>query len=159
MKSKLCIACFFCIFLFTVCKRTEEQPSPLERAKEIQNQIAKTWEDYIATYESENIDSLMTFYTERFVNMPEYGSTQKGLDETKEMLEKLFEFNRVKITKRISTELMIHREDIFEIGEIEQLFITNDGDSIDEKNRYIVLFQRQEDGRWKFHRWFNQPEK
>ena len=158
MDLKLLCIGIFCLFLVSSCKPVEEELSPLEKFKEIQTQIEQTWMDYHTAYEKEDIDSVMSFFTERCIIMPDYGITIKGKKELEESFSEFFTKNNVAVTNRVSTEFMVHRDDIFEIGEIEQLIITDKEDTVAARSRYIIGFQKQEDDSWKIHRWLNQPE-
>jgi len=159
MKIRISLICLSCLYLLSTCKSQEESISPLEKFKEIQNQIGQTWIDYVTYFERREIDSIMICFTEKCVIMPDFGFTINGKEELKEMFVEFFENNTAAITDHVTTELMVHRDDIFEVGELEQLIVSNDGDTVEARSRYILLFQRQDDKGWKIHRWFIQPEK
>jgi ketosteroid isomerase-like protein len=145
----------FSLIILTNCQQEKQAVSPKSDA-EVAQELAQTWGNYIEISNNGDIDSMMTFFTEDFINWPSYNSTQTGLGELKTMFKSYFENNTSEITDYQQSEVFVHGDMAYEFAKLEQNVTPNGNEMIVVKQRCISVFHKQNDGRWKFYRWMGQ---
>jgi len=116
------------------------------------------WDEYIKVSNKGDFDQLITFFTDDYVNMPFYGSTQTGREETIGFLKDFTEKENPSIFNYERTELFVHNTMAYEFGILEMSKIPSCGDQVIFKQRCLTVFKKDTDGKWKFHRWMSQSE-
>jgi ketosteroid isomerase-like protein len=122
---------------------------------EIARELDCVWQDYISASNSGDLDKTMTFLTEDYVNMPGYGSTQTGKEETRVFFKDLMDNLKLKVKWYKQSEVFVHGDMAYSFGsfEITRAF---DGKSVSVPQRCITVFKKGSDGKWRMYRWMGQ---
>ncbi|NMC60988.1 MAG: DUF4440 domain-containing protein [Candidatus Methanofastidiosa archaeon] len=127
-----------------------------ENETKVANQLSQLWKEYSEAAKNRDIDKVMSFCTEDYINYPFFGSTQKGFEEAKSFLKDFIENNTIEELNIEQIEVRVIGDFAFEVALMEQKR-TPEGDStIITKQRSFSIFKKQGDGSWKFYRWIGQ---
>jgi len=144
------------ILALTIQCAKEEQQVDIDK---VRSEIEQTWEQFKGSWEKGDASASAAFFTEDGINMPFYGSTQKGRKEIETFIANGFSANKYKVINLKTEEVFAHGDMAYEFGTIEQTLTPhNGGESITFKGRYISVLKKQSDGSWKFYRWMAQSE-
>jgi ketosteroid isomerase-like protein len=93
---------------------------------------------------------------EDYINYPFYGSTQKGIEESKCFLKDFIENNTFEDFDIEQIEVSVLGDFAFEVALMELKRTPEGGSPILTKQRSFSIFKKQCDGSWKFYRWIGQ---
>ncbi len=148
------------LLIFFILGDCQEGKSPVESTKsdaEVAQEIALVWQDFIDLWEKGDVNGCLKFMTNDYINMPSFESTQ-DFQETKEMFMNLAENNTVDVIDYKQIEVFVHDNMAYEFGILKQNITPHGEESFNSIARFVTVFQKQEDGSWKFHRWMAQPQ-
>jgi ketosteroid isomerase-like protein len=123
---------------------------------ETANELLQVWKDYTEAGKNKDIDKVMSYHTQDYINYPSYGSTQNGFEETRAFLKDLLETNSFGETKIQQVEVLVHGDIAFEVALMEQNFTPLGKNPVKSYQRCLSVFKKQDDGNWKFYRWMGQ---
>jgi uncharacterized protein (TIGR02246 family) len=145
MKNIITLLTVIGLFLSTSCNQQKVINNPENEAK-VAEQLMQIWKEFYEAMNDKDIDKMMSYFTEDYINYPSYGSTQVGFEETKNFLENFIknlpyqEFNLEQI------EVKVLGDFAFEV-------------TSDKNQRGFSIFKKQSDGSWKFYRWIGQQKR
>ena len=128
----------------TSCMQQEVVENPEDEAK-VAKELMIIWEGLYEGMNNKDIDKVMSYFTNDYVNYPTYGSTQVGHEETKMMLNDF-------IQSRPYHEIDLEQIEVKLLGNYAYE-VSQDGNQ-----RGFTIFQKQDDGTWKFYRWNGQQK-
>ena len=134
-------------------------PAPVDEAQAqaaARAGIRQTWEEFIRVWEQGDGAAAAALYTRDAVNMPAYGFTQNGAVEIEESFTEYQSAATIKVLSQKTDEVFVHGDMAYEVGTIVQELTPPEGEPTTLPYRYVAVFQRQDDGSWKFHRWLGQ---
>ena len=157
MKNSASISLFILLIFLFACQQKELVN--LQDSSEVASEIAQIWSEYTEALKNGDIDKVMSYNTQDFINYPAYGVTQVGFEETKSFLKDFIETNTFSESLRAPKhiEVIVHGDFAFEVAEMEFTVTPENGETTVIKQRSFSTFKRQSDGSWKFHRWIGQP--
>jgi ketosteroid isomerase-like protein len=117
----------------------------IDNEAEVANQLMRIWEGLYEGMNNKDIDKVMSYFTEDYINYPSYGSTQIGYEQTKPFLNSFIE-------NRPYQEMDIEQIEVKVLGDFAFEVVK------DENQRGFSIFQKQSDGSWKFYRWNGQQK-
>jgi len=142
MKNLITSLIVISLISLTSCMQQDVVKNPEDEAK-VAEELMIIWEGLYEGMNNKDIDKVMSYFTNDYVNYPTYGSTQVGHEETKLMLNDF-------IQNRPYHEIDLEQIEVKVLGnyayEVSQ----------DENQRGFTIFQKQDDGSWKFYRWNGQ---
>ena len=105
---------------------------------------------WIEAWENEELDSVMTFLDEGFLNMFSFGPTASNKEQCREGFQKLFDTYSIEGVEYKTVEIVVDQNYAFEIQLFKQKWITNDKqDTTYFDVRTMMVFKKQKDGSWK----------
>jgi len=158
MKNTSIIFSLICMVFVQSCNQSANQSDTLRNDPKDTEELSRLWDDYIKVSNKGDMDQLITFFTDDYVNMPAFGSTQTGREEVISFLRDFAENENPTIMKYERTELFVHNSMAYEFGMLEISRIPSCGDQIISRQRCLTVFRKDPEGKWKFHRWMGQPE-
>lgn len=123
---------------------------------EVAAELEQVWRDYIEVTNSDDIEKLMTFFTDDYVNMPSYNSTQNGKEETREFMKAFLENSKPKINWYRQSEAFVHGDMAYTFGTFEM--VSNPGGVAGKPvlQRCITVYKKDGESKWKLYRWMGQ---
>ena len=107
---------------------------------EVAIELLQIWKEYLEAGKNRDIDKVMSYHTEDYINYPSYGSTQKGFDETKTFLKSFFEKNTFGETKIEQVEVINYGDLAIEVALMEQNFTPDNGRPVRANQRCIFRY-------------------
>lgn len=146
---------FFVILLITgiSCQQTKQTVvNSEEYQSEAKQQIDKIDKLYFEAWANEDLDSLMSFIDEGFINMFSLDMADTK-EQSPERFQDVFDNYSIEDVEFKSVELIADLNYAFETGFFKQKWITNDKqDTILFNMRGVTIFKKQDDGSWKVFR-------
>jgi len=145
----------FLVFVLAVisCQQTKQiDPTSEEYQAEVKQQIAQVDKLFYEAWENKDLDSVLSFVDEEFLNMFSFGMTMTK-EQCREGFPDVFDTYSIEDIEFKSVELIADQDYAFETQLFKQKWITNDKqDTILYDMRIFMIFKRQEDGNWKVFR-------
>lgn len=129
---------------------------PVKPDSEIAADLEQVWKDYVNVSNSGDIDKLMTFFTDDYINMPAFNSTQNGKEETRKFMESFIENSKPTINWYKQSEAFVHENMAYAFGTFEMVFNTGEAAGKPVLQRCITVYKKAADGKWILHRWMGQ---
>jgi ketosteroid isomerase-like protein len=123
---------------------------------ETANELLQVWKDYIEVANSGDVDKLMTFFADDYVNMPSFNSTQTGLKELKPFMNELLVNNKPQITGYQQIEAFVHGNMAYTFGTVDMYNYPKGGQKTLFQQRCITVYKKDAEGKWKLYRWMGQ---
>lgn len=123
---------------------------------EVANELLQVWKDYIQVSNTGDIDKLLTFFTDDYVNMPAFNSTQTGLKELEPFMKDFLVSFKPQITDYQQIEAFIHSNMAYAFGKFEMYTSPKGGQKVLGKQRCITVYKKDAEGKWKLYRWMGQ---
>lgn len=156
MKNFITLFTAILVILFSGCQQKKVDGNS-ENEIEVANQLSHIWKEYSEAIKNGDIDKLMSYHvSEDYINYPFYGSTQKGIEESKSFLKDFIENNTFEDFNTEQTEVSVLGDFAFEVALMEQKRTPKGGSPVITKQRSFSIFKKQSDGSWKFYRWIGQ---
>ena len=154
-KSILSLAVI--IIVMAACQQTEHTDiTSAEYQSEVKEEIAKFNKLYYEAWGNEDIDSVMYFLDEGFVNMFGFGMSLSK-EESRDGFADVFDSYSIEDVEFKTIEVIADHNYAFETLFFKQKWITNDNqDTIVFDIRVMTVFKNQDDGSWKMFRHFAQ---
>lgn len=146
MKNIIAFLTIIGLFLSTSCNQQKVVNNP-ENETEVAEQLAQIWKEFDKAMINQDIDKVMSYFTQDYINYPFYGSTQNGFEETKIFLGEFMKNYPNQGLNVEQVEVKVLEDIAFEV-EIMQIL----------NQRGFSIFKKQDDGNWKFYRWIGQPK-
>ena len=119
-------------------------------------ELLQVWKDYIDVSNSGDAEKLMNFFTDDYVNMPAYNSTQNTTAELKKFMTDFLKNSKPQILDYQQIETFIHGDMAYEFGKFD-MYQNPQGDQQKLiKQRCITVYKKDADGKWKLYRWMGQ---
>lgn len=145
MKKIIILLSVIGLFLTTSCNQQKVVNNQVNET-EVAEQLAQIWKEFDKAMLNQDIDKVMSYFTQDHINYPFYGSTQNGFEETKSFLGEFMK-------NYPNQGLTVEQVEVKVIGdmafEAEIMPVLN--------QRGFSIFKKQSDGSWKFYRWIGQP--
>jgi ketosteroid isomerase-like protein len=119
-------------------------------------ELDQVWQDYIAASNSGDIEKLMTFVADDYINMPSYNSTQKGKEELKQFMKPFLEGSKPHVNWYRQSEIFVHGKMAYAFGTFEMVNTATGLSGKPILQRCITVFKKDNEGKWKFYRWMGQ---
>ena len=158
MKKSIFLIYLIPVFCLHSCNNGSDKNDSAGYDPKVADELQMLWADYIKVSNKGDADQLVSFFTADYVNMPHFGSTQNGREETIGFLKDFAEKENPSIFNYERTELFVHNTMAYEFGILEMSKIPSCGDQVIFKQRCLTVFKKDSDGKWRFHRWMGQPE-
>jgi len=155
MKNFIILFIAILVILVSSCQQNKVVNNT-ENETKVANQLSQIWKEYSEACKNKDIDKVMSYHTEDYINYPFYGSTQKGLEESKSLLKDFIENNTIEELNTKQIEVKVLGDFAFEVALMEQKLTPKGGETINTKQRSFSIFKKQSDGSWKFYRWIGQ---
>ncbi|MBN1819177.1 MAG: hypothetical protein JW833_00590 [Prolixibacteraceae bacterium] len=138
------------VVLATVSCRQHHEQSPEEYQEEVKQQIATVDKLWMEAWENEDLDSVMFFLDEGFLNMFGFGPTAWNKERCREGFKNVFDAYSVEGVEYKTIEFFVDQNYAFETQLFKQKFITNDiQDTTYFDMRTLTVYKKQDDGSWK----------
>ena len=139
--------------IICACQQTKQNTQTTEEYQaEAKQKIAQFNNLYFKALENEDIDSMMNFLDNEFINMWSFGSTQTK-EEFREDFKATLDAFSIEDVEYISEECIVDKNYAFVTGVLKTKMISNDEqDTVLQVGRGISIFRKQEDGSWKMFR-------
>jgi ketosteroid isomerase-like protein len=155
MKNYLSILTSILLFVAVSCQQQSQQ-SPEEYQNEVKQKIAEFEKNYYKVWLNENLDSVMTFLDEGYVNMFNL-NTYANKEQCREMFKNVFDTYSTEDFESQTINIIVDQNYVIKTGLLKQKWITTDKkDTIYFDMRGMTIFKKQEDGSWKLFRDFGQ---
>ena len=151
-------AIFLVVVLAVIsCQQTKQiDPTSEEYQAKVKEEIAQIDRLYIEAWENEDLDSLLFFLDEGFINMFSFGPSQTK-EECREAFPNVFDTYSIEDVEYERVEVIADQNYAFGMMLFQQKWITNDKqDTILFDMRGMGVFKKQEDDSWKLFRNFGQ---
>ena len=132
------------------------QYGSLNSDAEVAKELLQVWKDYIQVSNTGDIDKLMTFFTDDYVNMPSYNSTQTGPAELRPFMKEFLETSKPQIIDYQQIEAFIHGNMAYTFGNVDMYITPRSGQKTIIKQRCITVYKKDAEGKWKLFRWMGQ---
>ena len=143
------------ILILGCTQKTTDTTDTLNK-EEITSQINRNWDDFILAFKNGDIDKVMSYVTDDYINMPSFDMTQNN-EESKAMFQGMMDNNFIQWNTYKQTEIFVHPDMAYQFGLINMvLIIKTSGDTVINNNRSISVWKKMEDESWKLHRWMAQ---
>ena len=151
--KKIIFIILISVFAGIACQQPKQpEQSPENYHAETKEKITEMNKLYFEAWENEDLDSVMTFLDEGFVNMFGFNATQTK-EQCREPFKNVFDTYSVEGVKFKSVELIVDKNYAFETGFFKQKWISNDKqDTISFDMRGMTVYKKQEGGNWKMFR-------
>lgn len=123
---------------------------------EIANELLQVWKDYIQVSNTGDIEKLLKFFTNDYVNMPSYNSTQTGPRELVPFMKDFLVNYEPQITAFQQIEAFIHGNMAYTFDKFEMYTTAKGGQKVLGKQRCITVYKKDAEGKWKLFRWMGQ---
>ena len=123
---------------------------------ETANELLQVWKDYIEVSNTGDVDKLLTFFTDDYVNMPEYNSTQTGLIELEPFMKDFLLDYKPQITDYQQIEAFVHGNMAYAFGKFDMYATQKGSQKVLGKQRCITVYKKDAEGKWKLYRWMGQ---
>jgi ketosteroid isomerase-like protein len=115
--------------------------------------LKKTVDEYnaasIDAMKSGNSDKVLSYYTDDAMEMAPNMPMFKGKAAIKDFQNQMAKMAKITDVKFTTVELNAGGKIAYEVGTYEMTMTMGDGQAINDKGKYIVLWKHQEDGSWK----------
>lgn len=156
MKKIVWVIAAIIVIMIASCQQKEVVDN-IENEAKVAEQLLQIWKEYLEAIKNKDIDKVMSYHdAEDYINYPFYGSTQKGIEESKKFLKDFIENNTIEEVNIEQTEVTVLGNFAFEVAIMEQKHMQESDSSIITKQRSFSIFKKQSDGSWKFYRWIGQ---
>ncbi len=119
---------------------------------EVKQKIAELDKHFFEAWENEDLETVMTYLDDDFINMPNFGATYNKEQFRKE-IQNLFDTYSVEDLEVNSVDLIVDRNYAFETGLLKQKWITKDKqDTVYYDSRIMTVSKKQEGDDWKWFR-------
>ena len=150
------------IFLVVVlavlsCQQTKQNVQTTEEYQaKVKEEITQISRLYLEAWENEDIDSVMYFLDEGFINMFRFGMSSTK-EQSPDDFANVFDNYSVEDVEYEIVEVIVDQNYTIETGLLKQKWITNDKqDTVLFDVRLISVYKKQEDGSWKIFRGIGQ---
>jgi ketosteroid isomerase-like protein len=155
MKNIITLLTVIGLFLSSSCNQ-KKIANNSENNAEVAEQLSQIWKEYAEAMINKDIDKMMSYHLEDFINYPAYGSTQVGLEAYKNMITGYIENSVFKDVNVEQKEVVVEGDFAFEVAIMKQKFTPEGGEPIERVLRSFSIFKKQDDGEWKLYRWIGQ---
>ena len=122
---------FLSLLILACCHHETKQTESPKSDAEVANELQQTWRDYYEVIQSGDVDKLISYHTEDYINMPSFGSTQKGIEEMKELYGEFLQYYEIEFVNHQQLEVFFHDDMAYEIAMIEHNLIPKNGQETD----------------------------
>jgi len=148
MKNLLPIFIAALMLVFLSCQQHHEQSNESYQ-EEVKQQITEMTKLYLEAWVNKDLDSLMTFLDEDFINMFYFGMSSDK-KQCREGFPNVFNNYSIEDLEYKITEIVADQNYAFGTMLFKQKWITNDKqDTIYFDMRSMGVYKKQEDGSWK----------
>jgi len=146
----------FLVF-FVSCQQTKQiDPTSEEYQAKVKEEITQINRLYLEAWINEDIDSVMYFLDEGFINMFSFGMSSTK-EQSPDDFTNVFDNYSVEDVEYKIVEVIADQNYAVETGLLKQKWITNDKqDTILFDMRGMNVWKKQEDGSWKMFRGIGQ---
>jgi ketosteroid isomerase-like protein len=143
--------------IICACQQTKQiDPTSEEYQAKVKEEIVQLNKLYFEAWENEDVDSVMYFIDEGFINMFSFGMSSTK-EQSPDDFANVFENYSVEDVVYETTEVIADQNYAVETGLLKQKWITNDKqDTILFDMRGMQVWKKQEDGSWKIFRLIGQ---
>jgi uncharacterized protein (TIGR02246 family) len=146
LLASLCVAAAVMLLLAGDSRRQKAE------AKDVTASINEIWNRYSSAYNSADIDSWISLWTDNGIQMPPGSPPVRGKEEIRKR-------NKA-VLLRFTFDLSIRNDEIgagddwaFARGTYKATLTSKEGGKRTQVDgKYLTIFQRQSDGSWKIHR-------
>jgi ketosteroid isomerase-like protein len=143
-------------FLLAGYSCQQKQEVTEEYKNDVKQKITELDKLWIEAWDNEDLDSLLTFLDDGFVNMFSFGFT-KTKEECPPEFKKLFDAHSIEGVEYETVEIVVDQNFAFETQLFKQKWIANDKqDTTYFDMRNLLVFKKQGDGNWKLFRTMGQ---
>lgn len=157
MKNILALLTVISLILSTSCNQQKVVNNP-ENEAEVAVQLSQIWKEYGEAMVNKDIDKMMSYHLEDYINYPNFGSTQVGLEAYKDMITGYIENVPLGEVNIEQIEVVVEGNFAFEVALFKQKYTPEDREPVESVQRSFTIFKKQDDGEWKFYRWIGQPD-
>lgn len=134
------------------CIRTETGDGDASSPWAVADTIAQRWEEYRDILIRGDARALASMFTVDAILMEPDMDAFRGRDAIERFANATFErFTLTKVSNR-TTELTVHDDTAFEFGTYVEIGGTPDESPRQYPGRYVTVWRRSQDGRWRIHR-------
>ncbi|MGI9545273.1 MAG: YybH family protein [Cyclobacteriaceae bacterium] len=119
--------------------------------KEVEAKIDNTWNQFKESAEGGDLDGVMSCFTENTLNMVP-GMSSGSHEETSSLFESFFSNNSATNISKETLELEVVGPKAYELGLYTDIVTPKNGETYNRKFRYLVVWQMEPDGNWRWHR-------
>ena len=151
MRNYLSIFIAIVLFVAISCQ-PQPQQSKEDYQKEVKQKIAEVDKLWLEAWENEDLDSVMTFLDDGFMNMFNF-NLYLNKEQCVEGFKDVFDTYMVEDIEYNTIEIIVDQSYAFETQLFKQKWITNDKqDTTYFDMRIVRVFKKQDDGSWKVFR-------
>ncbi len=144
LHSILCLS----LFLFGSC--TERKTGDTTPSNAIKQQLEELSEIRTEAEKNDDLESLLVYYDENTISMPEYQPTLHGIDEIEVFYQEIFQRQNIKTFQRTADEIICLDNTIVEIGTFKKEYTDLKLDTVLLQNgKYWNIWKIQSDGSFK----------
>jgi ketosteroid isomerase-like protein len=156
MKHLKTIAALLATTMLLGCNQQTTAPADTLNKEEIARQLEENWNGFIVAFNQKDIDKVMSFLTEDYINMPAANWTQ-DYEGSKELFLSMMNDNIIETNTYEQGEVFVHPDMAYEFGEIYMVLVSKTtGDTVINNPRTLTVWKKMDDGSWKLHRWMGQ---
>ena len=156
MKNLKVLAVIMAAITILGCTREPAVTSDTVNKEEISRQLAENWDQFIMAFTNEDIEKLMSFVTDDYINMPAYGMTQ-NYQESQAMFQGMMDDYYFEKNTYEQKEVFVHPGMAYEFGLIQMVLVSkSQGDTVINNTLSVSVWKKMDDGSWKLHRWMGQ---
>jgi len=143
------------LFLSVSCKQQNVVDNSKNEA-EVAEELSQIWKEYAKAIINKDIDKMMSYHLEDYINYPTYGSKQDGLDAYKNFITSFIENNIFKDVNVEQIEVIVDGDFAFEVAIMKQEYTPEGGEPVKSVQRSFTIFKKKDAREWKFYRWIGQ---
>lgn len=153
-KVTLLIALLYLLILVN-CKQGSKLPENYQ--DEVCAELTEFTQKSLETWENEDLETYMSYLDKNILNMYSY-DMRMNYEECREGFKNLFDDYSIEDVKFESIECFVDHNYAFEIGLLDQKWISNDKQDtiVTDRLRGLTIYKKQEDGNWKMFRLIGQ---
>ena len=138
------------------CNQGTTDPDDTIDKDEIARQLEDNWNEFLVAFTGGDIDKVMSYVTEDYINMPAASWTQ-DYQGSKELFLGMMNDNFIETNTYKQGEVFVHPDMAYEFGEIYMVLVSKtSGDTVINNPRCLTVWKKMDDGSWKLHRWMGQ---
>ncbi len=138
------------IFCFSSCYPVQEvKERSDQQTKELAEYFAKVHTQRLLALEKEDVETFIAFYTEEAA-LFDIGATAIGKKNIRQHVQNVLSSMSIKNTKNVQKEVEISGDLAYDYGTTSmELHYIYDGHIEEVTSKYVAIWHRQSDGKWK----------